>query len=130
MAIIAGYGGTFTLNFQSGGAVSYPAKNITISFARSSLDVTTIADYQEKRAPGRFSRTATFDVLAQTSTADDNIRGHMNPSSLALAVAVTCTLTYVDQGAITYSIVGHLTSATRTDDGTGPGMWSLTLEEF
>ena len=130
MAIISGYGGEFKLALQGGAATVFPAKNITISVARSSLDVTTIADYQEKRAPGRFSRTATFDVMAQSSTSDDAIRAHMNPSSLALAVAVTCTLTHKDQGAITYTIVGHLTSATRTDDGTGPGMWSLTLEEF
>ena len=130
MAIIAGYGGSFSLTLQGASAAVFPAKNITISVARSSLDVTTIADFREKRAPGRFSRTATFDVLAQTSTSDDNIRSHMNPSNLANAVAVTCTLTYIDQGSITYSIVGHLTSATRTDDGTGPGMWSLTLEEF
>ena len=130
MAIISGYGGDFKLALQGGASTAFPAKNITISVARSSLDVTTIADYQEKRAPGRFSRTATFDVMAQSSTTDNEIRSHMNPSSLALAVAVTCTLTYIDQGSITYSIVGHLTSATRTDDGTGPGMWSLTLEEF
>ena len=130
MAIISGYGGTFSLTLQAVAITVFPAKNITISIARSSLDVTTIADYKEKRAPGRFSRTATFDVLAQNGSADDAIRSHMNPTSLATAVAVTCTLTYLDQGAITYTIAGHLTSATRTDDGTGPGMWSLTLEEF
>ena len=130
MAIIAGYGGSFSLTLQGGSIAVFPAKSITISVSRTSLDVTTIADFQEKRAPGRFSRTANFEVLAQTSTADSAIRTHMNPTSLALAVAVTCTLTYVDQGAITYTIIGHMTSATRTDDGSGPGMWSLTLEEF
>jgi hypothetical protein len=130
MAIVSGYGGTFSLTLQGGTITAFPAKNVTISVARSSLDVTTIADFQEKRAPGRFSRTATFDVMAQNGSTDNAIRSHMNPTTLALAVAVTCTLTYVDQGSITYTIIGHMTSATRTDDGTGPGMWSLTLEEF
>jgi hypothetical protein len=129
MALIAGYGGTFTLNFQSSTAVSFPAKNITISSSRSSLDVTTIADYQEKRAPGRFSRTATFDIMASDSTTDNALRLHMKPVSLATAVAVSVALSFTDQGAIAYTMTGHLTSATRTDDGTGPGMWSLTLEE-
>ena len=89
MAIISGYGGTFSLTLQAVAITVFPAKNITISIARSSLDVTTIADYKEKRAPGRFSRTATFDVLAQNGSADDAIRSHMNPTSLATAVAVS-----------------------------------------
>lgn len=129
MAIIAGYGGTFTLNFQSSTAASFPAKNITISFSRSSLDITTIADYQEKRAPGRVSRTATFDIMSQNGASDDALRLHMKPVSLATAVAVSVALSFTDQGGIAYTMTGHLTSATRTDDGTGPGMWSLTLEE-
>ena len=53
----------------------------------------------------------------------------MKPVSLATAVAVSVALSFTDQGAIAYTMTGHLTSATRTDDGTGPGMWSLTLEE-
>lgn len=129
MAIIAGYGGQFTLNFQSSTAVTFPAKNITISFSRSSLDITTIADYQEKRAPGRVSRTATFDIMAQDTTTDNALRLHMKPVSLITAVAVSVALSFTDQGGIAYTMTGHLTSATRTDDGTGPGMWSLTLEE-
>lgn len=129
MAIIAGYGGTFTLGFQGATATSFPAKNITISFSRSSIDVTTIADYQEKRAPGRVSRTATFDIMASSSTVDDVIRTHMKPASLAAATIVSVALSFTDQGSIAYTMTGHLTSATRTDDGTGPGMWSLTLEE-
>lgn len=129
MAIISGYGGTFTLGFQGATATSFPAKNITISTARSSLDVTTIADFREKRAPGRFSRTATFDIMASDSTTDNVIRTHMNPTTLGAATIVTVALSFTDQGLIAYTMTGHLTSATRTDDGTGPGMWSLTLEE-
>lgn len=129
MPLIAGYGGTFTLAFQGASATSFPAKNITISTSRASLDVTTIADIREKRAPGRFQRTATFDIMASDSTTDNVIRTHMNPTSLANAVAVSVALSFTDQGAIAYTMTGHLTSATRTDDGTGPGMWSLTLEE-
>jgi hypothetical protein len=130
MAIIAGYGGIFNLTLQGGSKAVFPAKNITISINRASLDVTSIGDFQEKRAPGRFARTANFDVMAQNLSSDDAIRSHMNPTTVALAVAVTCTLEYTDQGSKTYTIIGHLTSATRTDDGTGPGMWSLSLEEF
>jgi hypothetical protein len=130
MAIIAGYGGTFSLTLQGGTIATFPARNITISINRSSLDVTSIADFQEKRAPGRFARTANFDIMARNGSDDNAIRSHMNPTSVALAVAVTCTLTYVDQGPITYTMIGHMTSATRTDDGTGPAMWSLSLEEF
>jgi hypothetical protein len=130
MAIISGYGGAFQLTLQGGTIATFPARNITVSVARSSLDVTTIADFREKRAPGRFSRTATFDLMAQNGSDDNAIRSHMNPTTLALAVAVTCTLTYTDQGSVAYTMIGHMTSATRTDDGTGPGMWSITLEEF
>ena len=128
MAITPGYGGDFKLKFQAGSATVYPAKNVSLSHSRSSLDATGLVDYVEKRLPGRIQRSATFDCMAD-SALDVAIRTHMNPTSIALAQAVTVELTYTDKGSIVYTIIGHLTSATRTDDGSGPGMWSMTLEE-
>ena len=128
MAITPGYGGALTLNFQSSSAVSYAAKNVTFSHSRTSLDSTSLADFVEKRMPGRIQRSATFDCMADSGL-DAAIRTHMNPTSIALAQGVTVAFSYTDKGALAYTIVGHLTSATRTDDGSGPGMWSMTLEE-
>ena len=129
MATIIGFGGTGTLNFNGGGAVTFPVRNVSVSFERASLDVTTISDFREKRAPGRIRRTATFEMLAQDSTTDNNLRTHIYPTSLADAVNRSVVLTYTDQGSIAYTITGHITSASRTDDGTGPGIWSLSLDE-
>jgi len=129
MAVIAGYGGTVTLNFQSGTAAAFPVRNIAINFERSSIDMTQLSDFREKRAPGRVRRTATFDMMAQNSTTDDALRLHMFPTTLAEAVGRSVVLVFTDQGSKAYTITGHLTSASRSDDGTGPGMWSLTLEE-
>lgn len=129
MAVIAGYGGTVTLNFQSGTAAAFPVRNIAINFERSSIDMTQLSDFREKRAPGRVRRTATFDMMAQDSTTDDALRLHMFPTTLAEAVGRSVVLVFTDQGSKAYTITGHLTSASRSDDGTGPGMWSLTLEE-
>jgi hypothetical protein len=129
MALIAGYGGAVTLNFQSSSAVAFPVRNIAINFERSSIDTTQLSDFREKRAPGRVRRTATFDMMAQDSTTDSALRLHMFPTTLAEAVGRSVALSFTDQGAISYTITGHLTSASRSDDGTGPGMWSLTLEE-
>jgi len=128
MAITPGYGGALTLNFQSVGATTYYAKNVTFSHSRSSLDSTSLADFGEKRMPGRIQRSVTFDCMAD-STLDVAIRTHMNPTTIALAQGVTVAFSYTDKGALAYTITGHLTSATRTDDGSGPGMWSMTLEE-
>jgi len=129
MALIAGYGGAVTLNFQSSSAVTFPVRNIAINFERSSIDTTQLSDFREKRAPGRVRRTATFDMMAQDSSTDNALRLHMVPTSLAEAVNRSVALSFTDQGSIAYTITGHLTSASRSDDGTGPGMWSLTLEE-
>jgi len=129
MALISGYGGTVTLNFQSGTAAAFPVRNIAINFERSSIDMTQLSDFREKRAPGRVRRTATFDMMAQDSTTDDALRLHMFPTTLAEAVGRSVVLVFTDQGSKAYTITGHLTSASRSDDGTGPGMWSLTLEE-
>lgn len=129
MAIIAGYGGTVSMNIQGGGAVTRPVRNIAVSFERSSLDVTQLSDFREKRAPGRIRRTATFDMMAQDSTTDDALRTHLYPTTLADAVNRSMVLTWTDQGSIAYTMTGHLVSAQRSDDGTGPAMWSLSLEE-
>jgi hypothetical protein len=128
MAITPGYGGALTLNFQTAGAATYFAKNVTFSHSRSSLDSTSLADFAEKRMPGRIQRSVTFDCMADSSL-DAAIRTHMNPTTIALAQAVTVAFSYTDKGGLPYTITGHLTSATRTDDGSGPGMWSMTLEE-
>ena len=129
MALIAGYGGSVTLNFQSSSATSFPVRNISINFERASIDTTQLSDFREKRSPGRVRRTATFDMMAQNSTTDDALRLHMFPTTVAEATGRSVALTFTDQGSIAYTITGHLTSASRSDDGTGPGMWSLTLEE-
>ena len=68
-------------------------------------------------------------MMAQDSTTDNALRLHMFPTTLAEATARSVALAFTDQGSIAYTITGHLTSASRSDDGTGPGMWSLTLEE-
>ena len=128
MAITPGYGGALTLNFQTAGAATYLAKNVTFSHSRSSLDSTSLADFAEKRMPGRIQRSATFDCMADSGL-DVAIRTHMNPTTIALAQAVTVSFSYTDKGGLAYTIVGHLTSATRTDDGSGPGMWSISIEE-
>jgi hypothetical protein len=128
MAITPGYGGALTLNFQTAGAATYFAKNVTFSHSRSSLDSTSLADFAEKRMPGRIQRSATFDCMADGGL-DDAIRAHMNPTTIGEAQNRTVTFSYTDKGGEVYTITGHLTSATRTDDGSGPGMWSMTLEE-
>jgi hypothetical protein len=93
------------------------------------LDVTQLSDFREKRAPGRFRRSASFDMMAQDSTTDDALRAHLFPTTLANTVNRTLTLVFTDQGNIAYTITGHLVSASRSDDGTGPAMWSLSLDE-
>jgi hypothetical protein len=128
MAITPGYGGALTLNFQSSTAVTYYAKNVTFSHSRSSLDSTSLADFAEKRMPGRIQRSATFDCMADSGL-DVAIRAHMNPTSIAEAQNRIVAFSYTDKGGLAYTITGHITSATRTDDGSGPGMWSMTLEE-
>ena len=128
MAITPGYGGALTLNFQSSTAVSYAAKNVTFSHSRTSLDSTSLADFAEKRMPGRIQRSVTFDCMAD-SALDVAIRAHMNPATIADAQNRSVAFSYTDKGSVVYTITGHITSATRTDDGSGPGMWSMTLEE-
>jgi hypothetical protein len=126
MAITPGYGGTLSLNF--GSSASYAAKNVTFSHSRTSLDATSLSDFVEKRMPGRVQRSATFDCMADSSL-DGAIRTHMNPANIAAAQGASVVFTYTDKGSIAYTLTGHITSATRTDDGSGPGMWSITVEE-
>lgn len=129
MAIIIGFGGTVAINVQSGGSVTRPVRNVSVSYERASLDMTQLSDFREKRLPGRIRRTATFDMMAQDGSSDDALRSHMYPTTLADTLNRTITLTWTDQGGIVYSMTGHLTSAQRSDDGSGPAMWSLSLEE-
>lgn len=128
MAFIMGYGGQVTLNIDAGGAVTFPVRNISVNHERQALDITQLSDYQEKRAPGRYRRTASFDMIAQDGSSDNALRAHVVPTSLANALNRTATLAFAN-GGVTYTVVGFITSATRTDDGTGPGIWSITLEE-
>lgn len=128
MALIPGYGGTVQLNIDGGGLVTFPIKNISINVERSSIDVTQLSDFGEKRAPGRYRRTASFDMMAQDSTTDNALRSHIVPANLAAAVNRTMTISWVNS-SITYTLTGHTTSASRSEDGTGPGMWSITVEE-
>ena len=128
MAITPGYGGALTLSFQGATAATYYAKNVSFSHSRTSLDATSLADFVEKRMPGRIQRSVTFDCMADGAL-DDAIRAHMNPTTIAEAQNRTVAFSYTDKGSEVYLITGHITSATRTDDGSGPGMWSMTLEE-
>jgi hypothetical protein len=129
MALILGYGGQIQLNFQAGGAVTFPVRNISVAHERASIDTTQLSDFRDKRAPGRWRRSVTFDMIAQDGAADNAVRTHMTPASVADAQNRTCVLSWTDAGGVSYAITGHLTSASRGDDGTGPGSWSLTLEE-
>ena len=129
MATIIGFGGSVTLNFNTGGATTFPVRNISVSFERDSLDVTQLSDFRMKRTPGRFRRTATFEMLAQDSSTDTALRTHLNPTTLADTVNRSVALNFTDQGSISYTLTGHLTGASRTDDGSGPGIWSLTMDE-
>jgi hypothetical protein len=131
MATIIGFGGTVSLNFNAGGASTFPVRNISVSFERDSLDVTILSDFRMKRAPGRFRRTATFEMLAQDSSTDNALRTHLYPTTLADTLNRSVVLVFTDQGSpgISYTLTGHLTGASRTDDGSGPGVWSLSMDE-
>jgi hypothetical protein len=128
MALIPGYGGTVSLSIDGGGSVAFPVKNISITIERTSIDVTQLSDFREKRAPGRYRRTASFDMMAQDQQSDDGLRGHVVPANLANAINRTLTLTWANS-SITYTLTGHTTSASRSEDGTGVAMWSITVEE-
>ena len=135
MALITGFGGTLTFSGQSTVAV----RSFTMNIEKASLDVTTLSDFREKRLPGRVRRSGTLTLYRQDGTIDNTLRAHVIPADLAAATLPNCTLTlkYVDQGSQSYDEFGagtnafniHITSASFTDDGTGPAMWELSWEE-
>lgn len=126
MALIAGYGGTVTFSGQS--AVS--CKSVTMNFERDSLDITQIGDYRQKRAPGRVRRSGSLTLYRNSSTVDDALRTHINPTSLGDATGATLSFSYTDQGGVAYtSIPIQVTSAVISDDGTGAATWEITWEQ-
>lgn len=133
MALIAGFGGTVSFSGQT----AVKCKSITINWEKESLDVTTVSDWQQKRAPGRFRRSGTLTVYRQDGSVDDAIRLHVQPTTLIEATGAVLTLAYTDQGGKVYDTVGssttafniQITSASITDDGTGAAMWELSWEE-
>jgi hypothetical protein len=129
MALISGYGGSVKLNFNAAGESTFPIKNVSVQFERSSIDVTQLSDFREKRAPGRVRRTVTFDMMAQDGNTDNALRTHLYPTTLADAVNRSVVVTFTDQGSISYAITGHIVSASRSDDGTQAGMWNVSVEE-
>lgn len=129
MAYVFGYGGTVTLEFNAGGKVTFPVRNIQISTERASLDVTLVSDYREKRAPGRVRRTVSFDMIVEDGTANNAFREHTYPTSLANAQNRSVELAYTDESGFIYTVVGHIVSAGRTDDGSGIATWSCQMDE-
>lgn len=133
MALIAGFGGTLTFSGTSTVAV----RSFTMNIEKASFDVTTLSDFREKRLPGRVRRSGTLTLYRQDGTIDDTLRAHLMPADVVGTVAATLTLKYVDQGTKSYDEFGagtnafniHITSASFTDDGTGPAMWELSWEE-
>lgn len=133
MALIHGFGGTLTFSGQSSVAV----RSFTMNIEKASLDVTTLSDFREKRLPGRVRRSGTMTLYRQDGTIDDTLRAHLIPADVAGTVAAVLTLKYVDQGTKSYDEYGagnaafniHITSASFTDDGTGPATWELSWEE-
>ena len=124
MALIAGYGGVLAFGGQS----AVVCKSFTLNMERDSLDVTTISDYRTKRAPGRVRRSGTMTLFR--STGDALLMAHMFPTSAATAATATLALTYTDQGTVVYGAFDiQVTSASISDDGSGPATWELTWEE-
>jgi hypothetical protein len=128
MPIIAGFGGTLTFN----GTATEAVRSFTLNHERASLDVTTITDFRERRIPGRFRRSGTLTLYRQDGTNDNDLRTWLIPTNVLTTVYPTTTLTigYQDSGSITYATMNvQITSASFTDDGTGPAMWELSWEE-
>lgn len=129
MGYVFGYGGVVTLNFNAGGAATYPVRNIQVATERASLDVTLVSDYREKRVPGRVRRTVSFDLIVEDSTANNAFREHIYPTSLANAQDRSVVLAYTDESGQAYTVTGHIVSASRTDDGAGIATWSCQMDE-
>ena len=137
MALITGFGGTITFGGVTG---TVQVRSFTMNVERASFDATTLADYREKRLPGRIRRSGTLTLLRQDGTIDDVLRGHLFPNDLNAATTgtgVTLTLKYVDQGAKSFDEWGtgvnpmsiHITSASINDNGTDLALWELSWEE-
>jgi hypothetical protein len=136
MALITGFGGTITFSGVTG---TVQVRSFTLNVERASFDATTLADYREKRLPGRIRRSGTLTLLRQDSTTDDTLRTHLFPNDLAAATGASATLTlkYVDQGSKSYDEWGsgtnamsiHITSASINDNGTDLALWELSWEE-
>ena len=126
MALTPGYGGTLTL-----GGTTHTGRNINFDHNRLSVDVTQMSDIRVKKAPGRYSRSGSFEMIAQTSTTDNAIRSHMVPADLSAATGASLALVYTGGGGNSYSITVHLTRASRVDggDGSSPGIWQCDFEE-
>lgn len=129
MPYVFGYGGFVELAWNGAVKVTAPVRNIQITTERASLDVTLVSDFREKRVPGRVRRTVSFDLIVEDGTANNALRDHIYPTSLANAQDRSVVLTYTDESAQTYSVTGHLVSASRTDDGSGIATWSCQMDE-
>ena len=140
MALISGYGGAITFSgFTASTGITIQVKSFTLNIEKDSLEVTAIGDWRKKYAPGRTRISGSLTLFRQTSTADDALRAHLLPTSLANAVGATLTLKYTDQQSFIYQntmdVPGtpvawnvQITSASFSDDGTGAGTWELSWE--
>lgn len=139
MALISGYGGAITFSgFTSSAGITIQVKSFTLNIEKDSLEVTAINDWRKKYAPGRTRVSGSLTLFRQTSSADNNLRAHLMPTSLVNSVNAVLTLAYTDQGTNTYqnTMDGssaawnvQITSASFSDDGTGAGTWELSWEQ-
>ena len=136
MALITGFGGTITFSGVTG---TVQVRSFTLNVERASFDATLLADYREKRLPGRIRRSGTITLLRQDGATDDTLRTHLFPNDIAAATGASATLTlkYVDQGTKSFDEWGsgtnpmniHITSASINDNGTDLALWELSWEE-
>jgi hypothetical protein len=137
MALITGFGGTIAFSGVTG---TVQVRSFTLNVERASFDATLLADYREKRLPGRIRRSGTLTLLRQDGNTDDVLRGHLFPDTLAAATTstgATLTLKYTDQGTKEINEWGtgtnamsiHITSASINDNGTDLALWELSWEE-
>lgn len=139
MALISGYGGAITFSgFTASTGITMQVKSFTLNIEKDSLEITAIGDWRKKYAPGRTRISGSLTLFRQTSSADNNLRAHLMPTSLANSVNAVLTLSYTDQGTNTYqnTMDGsaaawnvQITSASFSDDGTGAGTWELSWEQ-
>ena len=138
-SLIAGYGGTLVFSGFVGADAAdvIKVKSFTINIEKDSLEVTSIADFYKRYAPGRSRISGSLTLYRQTQTCDDTLRTHLMPGTLVASTGATLTLKYTDSGgqvywnkvpatAVAWNI--QITSASFTDDGTGAGTWELSWE--